>query len=402
MNHAFPLGATKSADSVTSHPDAVELSIVMPCLNEARTVGVCVRKAQSFLEQHGIAGEVIVADNGSVDGSQQIAEDRGARVVPVTEKGYGNALYSGIMAARGRYIIMGDSDDSYDFSDLMPFVAKLREGYELVMGNRFRGVIKPGAMPPLHRYLGNPVLSLIGHLFFKTPARDFHCGLRGFTKEAAGRMSLRTTGMEFASEIVVKACLHGMRVTEVPITLSPDGRDSPPHLRSWRDGWRHLRFLLLYSPKWLFFYPGLILILTGLTIMALLMPGSLTIWGINFDVNSLVFAAAMVLIGAQSVSFYLLAKHFSVHSKLAPKPLWFDRVYNMASIETFLVIGVVVLLVGFAGAILAFYSWNKTSFGELNPAQSLRIVIPSALGLSLGSLIIFNSFFLGLLSTRCR
>ena len=393
---------TESFNGIMPIPEAIELSIVMPCLNEALTVGTCIRKARGFLDRHGISGEVIVADNGSTDGSQRIAEEMGARVIQVAEPGYGSALYGGFMAARGRYIIMGDSDDSYDFSDLMPFVEKLRDGYHLVMGNRFRGGIKPGAMPPLHRYFGNPVLSYLGRLFFKTPARDFQCGLRGFTRETVLKMDLRTTGMELASEIVVKAALHGMMVTEVPTTLSPDGRDRPPHMRSWRDGWRNLRFFLLYSPKWLFLYPGLILILIGLILTSLLIPSVLNVGALKFDVNSLVFASAMVTIGAQSVSFFLLAKYFSVDSGLAPKPDWFDRVYNSFNLETFLVIGGLLLLGGFVGALFAIYTWTQVSFGPLDTSRSLRIVIPSALMLSLGSLIIFNTFFLGLLSTRRR
>src|ERR1051325_447175 len=236
--------------------ERLEVSVVMPCLNEAETLQVCIEKAQASLRELGVAGEVIVADNGSTDGSQEIAERLGARVIPVAAKGYGNALMGGILAARGTYVIMGDADDSYDFANLRPFLDKLRQGCDLVMGNRFQGGIKPGAMPPLHKYLGNPILTGIGRLLFHSPCGDFHCGLRGFDKEAVGGMELRTTGMEFASEMVVKATLHGMRITEVPTTLSPDGRSRPPHLRSWRDGWRHLRFLLLYSPRWLFLYPG--------------------------------------------------------------------------------------------------------------------------------------------------
>ena len=249
----------------------LELSIVMPCLNEAETLEVCIRKAQESLRKDEISGEVVIADNGSEDGSQEIAERLGARVVPVSGRGYGAALHGGFEAARGRFVIMGDADDSYDFSSLMPFVEKLREGYDLVMGNRFLGGIEPGAMPPLHRYLGNPVLTGIGRLFFRSPAGDFHCGLRGFRRDAILGLGLQTTGMEFASEMVVKSTLMGLRIAEVPTTLSPDGRSRPPHLRSWRDGWRHLRFLLLYSPRWLFLYPGAVLMLLGLVSGALLL-----------------------------------------------------------------------------------------------------------------------------------
>ncbi len=237
----------------------LELSIVMPCLNEAKTIGTCIQKAMNFINEHKISGEVIIADNGSTDGSQDIALSHKARLVNVERKGYGNALKSGIEAARGKFIIMGDADDSYDFTSLMPFIEKLREGYDLVVGNRFKGGIKPGAMPLLHRYLGNPILSGLGCLFFNSPCKDFHCGLRAFSKKAVERMQLKTTGMEFASEMVMKASFYNMKVTEVPTILWPDGRDRPAHLRSWRDGWRHLRFMLMLSPRWLFFYPGLLL-----------------------------------------------------------------------------------------------------------------------------------------------
>jgi glycosyltransferase involved in cell wall biosynthesis len=250
----------------------LELSVVMPCLNEAETLAACIKKIQASLSQNHIKGEIIVADNGSTDGSQEIATKMGVRVIHVDEKGYGNALMGGIAAARGKFIIMGDADDSYDFTALMPFLDKLREGYDLVMGNRFKGGVQPGAMPFLHQYLGNPVLTFIGRLFFRSPCGDFHCGLRGFTREAILKMDLRTVGMEFASEMVVKATLHKMRIAEVPTTLSPDGRSRPPHLRSWRDGWRHLCFLLLYSPRWLFLYPGALLMLIGFATGLWLLP----------------------------------------------------------------------------------------------------------------------------------
>src|SRR5216683_2493132 len=263
----------------------------MPCLNEAETVATCVRKAAGFLREHGIDGEIVVADNGSTDGSQRLAEEAGARVVAVSAKGYGNALLGGIVDAQGRYIIMGDADDSYDFTALMPFVSALRDGADLVMGNRFRGGIAPGAMPPLHRYLGNPVLSFVGRLFFRSAIGDFHCGLRGFNRDSVMALNLQATGMEFASEMVVKAALAGQHVTEVPTTLAKDGRSRPPHLHTWRDGWRHLRFLLLYSPRWLFLYPGALLMLAGAAAGAWLLPGPRTIAGVAFDVHTLVYAA---------------------------------------------------------------------------------------------------------------
>src|SRR2546429_3462042 len=283
----------------------------MPCLNEAETVATCVRKAIGFLASSGISGEVLVADNGSTDGSQRLAEEAGARVVPISDKGYGNALMGGIIAARGKYVIMGDADDSYDFTNLMPFVNELRKGADLVMGNRFRGGVAPGAMPPLHKYLGNPVLSFIGRLFFHSKAGDFHCGLRGFNRDSVMALNLQATGMEFASEMVVKATLAGQHVTEVPTTLSKDGRSRPPHLRSWRDGWRHLRFLLLFSPRWLFFLPRLALLILGLVIGLLVIPHPFSIGSVTFDVNTLVAASAMVVIGFQSVLFWLFTQVYA-------------------------------------------------------------------------------------------
>src|SRR6201997_1332118 len=272
----------------------VELTVVMPCLNEAETVATCVRKAVRFIADSGISGEVLVADNGSTDGSRQLAEDAGARVVPIPERGYGNALMGGIIAARGEYVIMGDADDSYDFTNLMPFVTELRKGYDLVMGNRFKGGIAPGAMPPLHKYLGNPVLSFIGRLFFPSAIGDFHCGLRGFNRESALQLNLQATGMEFASEMVVKATLWGRDISEVPATLKKDGRSRPPHLRSWRDGWRHLRFLLLFSPRWLFLLPGVLLFVFGIAAGAMVAAGPVTIGSFTFDVDTLVVASAAI------------------------------------------------------------------------------------------------------------
>ena len=289
--------------------EALELTVVMPCLNESATVGVCVKKALDAMEQYGIRGEVVIADNGSTDGSQEIAARCGARVVPIATRGYGSALRGGIAAAHGRYVLMGDADDSYDFSHLNVFVGKLREGYDLVMGNRFQGGIMPGAMPPLHRYLGNPVLTGVGRLFFKSPVGDFHCGLRAFRKDAIERLELRTLGMEFASEMVVKATRFRLRVTEVPTTLSPDGRDRAPHLRTWSDGWRHLRFLLLYSPRWLFLYPGIVMFVAGLWAAPLLLPGP-ECGAIGFDVDTLLFAAMLILIGFQSIVFAMFTKVF--------------------------------------------------------------------------------------------
>ena len=330
----------------TCGQDAVEVSIVMPCLNEAETVVRCVEKSLRAFRENSICGEVIVADNGSTDGSRELARDAGARVVSVEAKGYGSALMGGILAARGKYVIMGDADDSYDFSHVPRFLEKLRAGHDLVMGNRFLGGIQPGAMPTLHRYLGNPVLSGVGRLFFHSPCGDFHCGLRGFSKDAIEKLDLRTTGMEFASEMVVKATLHGLRIGEVPTTLAPDGRSRPPHLRSWRDGWRHLRFLLLYSPRWLFFYPGLTLLISGLSIILWLLPGPRRVGSVVLDVHTMLGGAALILIGFQSVAFAVLAKVFAVNSGLMPWTPGFRRIFDWITLETGLIVGALLILGG--------------------------------------------------------
>ena len=387
---------------MTETPAPLELSIVMPCLNEAETVGRCIQKAQRSLAELGITGEIIVADNGSTDGSDVTATSVGARVVRVEAQGYGNALMSGISASRGKYIIMGDADDSYDFGNLGPFVEKLQEGFDLVMGNRFKGGIKRGAMPPLHRYLGNPVLTAIGKLFFKSPCNDFHCGLRGFNKTAIMKLDLRTTGMEFASEMVVKATLHNLRITEVATTLSPDGRSRPPHLRSWRDGWRHLRFLLLFSPRWLFLYPGALLMLVGFATGLWLLPGQRTVAGINFDIHTLLFAALAVIIGFQAVNFAVFTKVFAVSEGLLPENLRFSRALRLINLETGLAVGGLLLLVGIAGAIYALSGWGTRSFGNLDPTRTMRVVIPSITSLTLGVEIILSSFFLSILGMRRR
>jgi glycosyltransferase involved in cell wall biosynthesis len=308
----------------------------------------------------------------------------------------------GIAAACGKYIIMGDADDSYDFTALMPFLTKLREGYDLVMGNRFKGEIKPGAMPPLHRYLGNPVLTGIGRLFFRAPCGDFHCGLRGFSKAAVERMDLRTTGMEFASEMVVKANLYQMRIAEVPITLSPDGRSRPPHLRSWRDGWRHLRFLLLYSPRWLFLYPGLLLILVGLLMGLWLFPGPRTIGSITFDVHTLLYSAVAIFIGFQSISFAAFTKIFAINEGLLPPDSRLDKFFSIFTLERGLGIGGALAIMGLIASAYALFAWGQKSFGPLDPVSTLRLVIPAALALSLGCQIVLSSFFLSVLGIGRR
>ena len=389
---------------MTFAPDdgAVELSIVMPCLNEAETLATCIQKAQTSMRELNVAGEVVIADNGSTDGSQKIARALNARVVDVIAKGYGNALMGGITAALGTYVIMGDADDSYDFSSLGPFIDKLRNGYDLVMGNRFRGGIKPGAMPPLHRYLGNPVLTFVGRLFFRSPVGDFHCGLRGFSKAAVGRLDLRTTGMEFASEMVVKATLQGLRITEVPTILSRDGRSRPPHLRSWRDGWRHLRFLLLYSPRWLFLYPGGLLIIVGLVVMLSLLQGPRIVNGVSFDVHTLLYAAMAVILGFQAVVFAMFTKVFAISEGLLPADKRLDKALDYITLEVGLVVGFGLVVLGLAGSIYAVVFWDEHSFGPLDPARTLRFVIPAITSLMLGFQILLSSFFLSILGLRRR
>jgi len=381
-------------------PIKVELSVVMPCLNEAETLAVCITKAQQWMRKHNVNGEVIIADNGSTDGSQAIAQVMGARVVDVPEKGYGAALRGGIEAARGEYIIMGDADDSYNFANLKPFLKKLREGHDLVMGNRFAGGIEPGAMPPLHRYLGNPVLTGIGRLLFRSPCGDFHCGLRGFSKEAALKLDLRTTGMEFASEMVVKATLHNLKITEVPTTLSPDGRSRAPHLRSWRDGWRHLRFLLLYSPRWLFFYPGVMLMLLGMAASLWLLPAARIIGDITFDVHTLLYAAAAVVTGFQAVNFAVFTKIFGVTSGLLPPDAKLEKMFKYVTLESGLVVGFSLFVIGLGLSIFAVSDWSAHSFGALEPTKVLRLVIPAVTSMMLGSEIVLSSFFLSVLGLK--
>ncbi len=380
--------------------DPVELTVLMPCLDEAETIGACVSKAAAFFQRSGIRGEVLVADNGSTDDSREIAQRAGARVVEERRRGYGNALRAGILAARGRFVIMGDADESYDFTALAPFVESLRGGAELVMGNRFQGGIAHGAMPPLHRYLGNPVLSGVGRLFFSSPVGDFHCGLRGFDRSAILRLGLATEGMEFASEMVVRATVEGLRIAEVPATLSPDGRSRAPHLRSFRDGWRHLRFLLLFSPRWVFLYPGAILMLLGLASMLWLLPGPRRIGSIGLDVNTLVYSSAAIVCGFQAVVFGIFAKIFAINARLLPEDALIRRFTSVVSIEVGMATGLVVLVAGLAAGAYAVGMWGRESFGALDSVVSLRIVAPSATALVLGLQLIFSSLFLGVLNLR--
>jgi glycosyltransferase involved in cell wall biosynthesis len=378
----------------------VELSVVMPCLNEAETVETCVRKARGFFAEYGVDGEVVIADNGSTDGSQQLAREAGARVVPIADKGYGNALIGGIRAARGTYVAMGDADDSYDFTSLLPFLEQLRDGADLVMGNRFQGGIAPGAMPALHRYLGNPVLSFVGRLFFRSRIGDFHCGLRAFRRDSILRLGLQTGGMEFASEMVVKATLAKYDIREVPTTLSPDGRSRPPHLRSWRDGWRHLRFLMLYSPRWLFLIPGLILMSIGLLGGIALAAGPVRVGEIAFDVDTLVGAAAMLVIGFQAVLFALLTKVYAMEEGFLPHDRRVQRLIDSWSLERGLVIGGLLALAGLTGLVASVMHWKVNNFGELDPRESLRIVVPSATALMVSCQTILATLFVSILGIR--
>lgn len=371
----------------------MELSVVMPCLNEAETVSICVTKARQFMDEHGVDGEVVVADNGSSDGSQLLAEAAGAVVVDAVDRGYGNALMAGIRAAHGRFVVMGDADDSYDFSALLPFLAKLREGADLVMGNRFQGGIAPGAMPALHRYVGNPVLSFMGRLFFGSHVGDFHCGLRAFRRERILALDLQSGGMEFATEMIVRATLLGLNVAEVPTTLSPDGRSRPPHLRTWRDGWRHLRFLLLYSPRWLFLNPGLVLMALGLLIGIPVTIAPLRIDNVTFDTGSLLGAAVCFIIGVQSVLFALLTKIYATEEGFLPRSQRLNRIFKVATLERGLLVGGILGSLGIAGFVLALLLWHGHHFGVLDPDRSLRLVVPSFTALVVSCQIILASLF---------
>lgn len=375
----------------------LELTIVIPCLNESATVALCVRKAVAFLCGAGVDGEVIVADNGSSDGSPALAYAAGARVIHVQEKGYGAALRGGINAARGRFVIMGDADDSYDFAALENFVAKLREGYELVIGNRFAGGIRPKAMPLLHRYLGNPVLSFLGRLFFRVELADFHCGLRGFDRQKVIQLGLSAPGMEFASEMIVKAALAGLRIAEVPTTLSPDGRDRPPHLRTWRDGWRHLRFLLTFSPRWLFLYPGFLLLGTGVVLQAVLLHGGIRLGSIGLDIHTLLYAAAMSIMGVQMIWFALLTKVYGIRLGLLPPDGRIEHALRALTLERGLVIGGALFIGGLILSVSAVHDWAAVGYGSLDPRDAMRTAIPSVSMMLIGVEFIVASFFLGLL-----
>ena len=375
----------------------LDLTILMPCLNEAETLAICIRQAAQAIRDANLAGEVLVADNGSTDGSQAIALVEGARVVNVPTRGYGAALIAGIEAARGKYVMMADADASYHFEHLPRFLPPLDQGYDLVMGNRFSGTIEPGAMPPLHRYLGNPVLSAAGRIFFRIPVGDFHCGLRAFRRDRILALNLRTTGMEFASEMVVKSSLAGLRITQVPTTLSPDGRSRPPHLRSWRDGWRHLRFLLLYSPRWLFLIPGGLLFAVGALGLAVLARGPYRLGGLGLDVGTLLVAGFACLVGYQVIVFAAFTKVFAVREGLHPEHPLLTRAYRYVRLETGLLASTLMTALGVALLAVAFGGWASRGFGALDPRATIRLVVPACVLLALGVQTIFASFFLSIL-----
>jgi hypothetical protein len=380
----------------------IEISVVMPCLNEARTVGKCVAKAIEALQALGIRGEVLVADNGSSDGSPTIARAHGARVVHVERRGYGSALQAGIAAARGRYIIMGDADESYDFAHLEPFLLRLRQGDDLVMGNRFQGGIRPGAMPWLHRYIGNPLLTGILNLFFHSSIHDAHCGLRAFRKDAYERLGLNTTGMEFASEMVVKACLHRQKMSEVPIVLYPDGRDRPPHLRSFRDGWRHLRFLLLLCPTWLYLIPSLLLMAGGLGLMAWLTPGPRPVGGVTLSLHTLLLGALCTLLGYQSLWLWAFAKIHGWTSGLLPPQTFSSRVFKHLNLERGVLVGAGLVVIGLALNVILILEWHHTEFGGLDVQKTFRYALWGFTTMVLGVQTVYGSFFLSMLGMSSR
>jgi glycosyltransferase involved in cell wall biosynthesis len=387
-------------DAMTAQETNPEVTVVIPCLNEAETLGACIRKAQAAIRRNDLRAEIVVADNGSHDGSPEIARALGARVVHAPVRGYGAALTAGIEAAKGTYVVMGDADDSYDFSAIFPFIEKLREGYDLVMGCRLPrggGKILPGAMPWSHRRLGNPALSRLGRAFFHNPVSDFYCGLRAFRRDAIAALDLRTTGMEFAPEMVIKAVLRHLRIAEIPITLHKDGRSRPPHLRRWRDGWRGLRFMLMYSPNWLFLIPGCVLFLLGATAGGVLLAGPVRIGSIGFDTNTLLVCAMAVLVGFKLIVFAMFAKLFAVSEGLLPEDPRFAKAFRVITLEVGLVFGLVVALAGFGLLYSGFLFWERHHFGPLSYPDSLRLIIPGVTCLTLGVETVFSSFFLSVL-----
>lgn len=389
--------------SEKSAQEVCELTIVMPCLNEAETVETCVRKATHWMAQTGVHGEVIVADNGSSDGSQKLAEAAGARVVSVEGKGYGNALMGGIAAVRSKYVIMGDADESYDFSQLTPFLIKLREGYDLVQGCRLPsggGIVSEGAMPLSHRWIGNPMFSFLARYWFRTPVHDIYCGMRGFTKSLFQRLDQRCTGMEFATEMIIKASLNKERIAEVPITLHADGRKTrAPHLKTFRDGWRTLRLFLLYSPRWLFLMPGLLLIFLGGIGYVVALPG-MTLNGVTFDAHTLLFASLALLCGFQAMVFAVLTKLFATTEGLLPPDPRLERAFHYITLETGVIGGAVALIVGLALLFSAVLIWKANGWGQLDYSQVMRVVIPGATLTALGFQTVLSSFFMSILGMK--
>lgn len=387
----------------TSEESSIELSFVLPCLNEALTIESCIRECLAAIHSSGITGEVVVADNGSIDGSREIAAKAGARVVFVSEQGYGSALLQGIQSAHGKYVLMGDSDMSYDFSQMPRFLEKLREGKDLIMGCRMPsggGTIEPGAMPLLHRWLGNPVLSSLGRMMFRTHIKDFHCGIRAFNRERALTLGLQTRGMEFASEMIVKAALAKFEIAQVPVTLRPDGRNRPPHLRTWRDGWRHLRFMLLHAPRWLFLYPGLVLMVSASLVFSLLLAGPVNIGSVRFDTNTLLVAGMAILVGFQITLFGLFSEVFSRTSGLLPTNRLVERILKTDVFEKGIISGGIVFMAGAGCLVAAIAKWKATSFGDLSYPDTLRLIIPSATGMSLGIQIVFSGFLLAVMGLK--
>ena len=376
----------------------MELTILMPCLNEAETLAVCIRKAKQFLAENNIDGEVLISDNGSTDGSRETAIAEGARVVHAPVRGYGGALSTGCREAQGKYVIMGDADDSYDFLHLMPFVEKLREGYDLVMGDRFAGGIEDGAMPWSHRYIGNPVLSFAGRLLYRSNIRDFHCGLRGYCRESILNLHLQTTGMEYASEMVVKAELNGLKIAEVPTTLSKDGRSRPPHLRSFRDGWRHLKFLLMYAPNWLLLYPGILFLVSGLVLGGVLVVNQITVNSIRFSIHTLLYCACLIVLGLSILQMYLIVKVYAYNHRFLPHNRidWNKKVQE----DRIIGLGALTVLLGIILSIIAVETWKSYGMGDLNAEQTMRIVIPAVLCLTVGFQEIFTGFIIGVMKVR--
>lgn len=377
-----------------------ELTLLMPCLNEAESLATCITKAHAALDKLGVSGEILIADNGSTDGSQEIAILNGARVIDVKERGYGSALLAGINTAYGDYIIMGDADDSYDWSAIGTIYQQLYEKTDLVIGCRFPsggGMVMPHAMPWLHKWIGNPILSMLGRLFFGTNIKDFHCGLRGFSKQAITSLNLQTRGMEFASEMIIKAVFNKLSISQVPVTLHPDKRSGRSHLNTWRDGWRHLRYMLILCPQWLFFYPGMFLMMSGIIGFAFLLPGPLEIGRIGLDVNTLLISSAAFISGFQCMMFWITARLFGIREGILPQSRFFKSLLKVFPLETGLLAGSFLTITGIALLIIGVIYWGNHGFGEIPYGTGLRIIIPAVTLITLGIQVIFNSFFISFL-----